>query len=313
MRGGSNMKVVVTGGLGFIGSHLVDRLISEGYDTYIIDNLTSGQLNNLNPAATFYQADILNESQLRKIFNDVKPEALFHMAAQIDVQTSINNPNLDAMCNIIGSLNLIELCKTYNCKIIYSSSAAIYGSPQYVPVTEEHPINPISNYGISKYTPELYIQTSANLHNLNFNILRYANVYGNRQVNNGEGGVISIFIDKIINGERPIIFGDGTQTRDFIFVEDVVSANIAALKCSANGTFNISTNKKTTINDLIHHLNSILDKKVVPIYEPIRKGDITHSTLDNQLAIKELNWNPKFLIKEGLIKTCDNFLNNMSY
>ncbi|MDQ0884711.1 GDP-mannose 4,6-dehydratase [Peribacillus sp. V2I11] len=298
------MKVIVTGGCGFIGSNLVDRLIKEGFETYVIDNLSTGKIEFLNPIAKFYQSDILDVQKMKSIFEDVKPNAVFHLAAQIDVQTSIHNPDLDAQINILGSINLIELCKTYKSKLIYSSSAAVYGTPLYLPVCEQHLIQPLSNYGISKVTPELYIRCYARLYNVKFTILRYSNVYGPRQMPKGEGGVISIFINKIINDETPAIFGDGQQTRDFIYVEDVVSANLSALKAEKNGTYNISTNKRISINELIKKINCILNKNIVPAYKQERIGDIDHSCLDNQLAKMELNWQPKYSIIEGITKTC---------
>ncbi|MDQ0970515.1 UDP-glucose 4-epimerase [Neobacillus niacini] len=304
MKEGEVMNVIVTGGAGFIGSNLVDRLINEGFDTYVIDNLSSGKRKFLNPRAKFYQSDILDLQKMKELFEEVKPKAVFHLAAQIDVQTSIHNPGLDAQMNILGTINIIELCKTYNSKLIYSSSAAVYGPPLNLPVCEQHPIHPLSNYGISKYTPELYIRCYAQLYNVKYTILRYANVYGPRQMPKGEGGVISIFINKIINNEIPVVFGDGEHTRDFIYVEDVVTANLSALNAEKSGTYNISTNKRISINKLIEKINTILNKNVVPEYKAERLGDINHSCLDNQLAKMELKWQPKYSIIEGLAKTC---------
>lgn len=298
------MKVIVTGGCGFIGSNLVDKLIDSGYDTYVIDNLSTGKLQFLNPMATFYQADILDVKKMKSIFQEVKPKAVFHLAAQIDVQTSIIDPELDAQMNILGTINMIELCKTYKSKFIYSSSAAVYGTPLYLPVCEQHLIKPLSSYGISKYTPELYIRTYAELYNLRYTILRYSNVYGPRQMPKGEGGVISIFINKMLNNETPSIYGDGNQTRDFIYVDDVVSANLRALELDINGTYNISTNHPISINELINKINTVLNKKIVPEYKQERIGDIQHSCLDNLLAKLELNWNPGYSIIEGLTRTC---------
>jgi UDP-glucose 4-epimerase len=304
MKEGVVMNVIVTGGAGFIGSNLVDRLIKEGFDTYIIDNLSTGKRQFLNPRATLYQSDILDVKKMEMIFEEVKPTAVFHLAAQIDIQTSIHNPVLDAQMNIIGTMNILELCKTYNSKLIYSSSAAVYGTPLYLPVCEQHIIHPLSNYGISKYTPELYIRCYAQLYNVKYTILRYSNVYGPRQMPKGEGGVISIFIDKMINNDIPVVFGDGEHTRDFIYVEDVVTANLSALNAEKSGTYNISTNKRISINELIEKINYILNKNIVPVYKQDRLGDIDHSCLDNQLAEMELNWQPKYSIIEGLTKTC---------
>lgn len=304
MKEGEVMKVIVTGGLGFIGSNLVDRLIKEGFDTHVIDNLSTGKLQFLNPRAKFYQSDVLDVKKMNLIFEEVKPKVVFHLAAQIDVQKSIHNPNLDAQMNILGTINILELCKVYKSKLIYSSSAAVYGTPINLPVGEQHPINPLSNYGISKYTPELYIRCYAQLYSVKYTILRYSNVYGPRQMPKGEGGVISIFINKMIDNEIPAIYGDGKQTRDFVYVEDVVSANLTALRAEQNGTYNISTNKRLSINEIFEIINSILNKNIVPENKPKRIGDITHSCLDNHLAKMELNWEPKFSIIKGLTKTC---------
>jgi UDP-glucose 4-epimerase len=304
MKEGEGMNVLVTGGSGFIGSNLVDRLIDEGMDTFVIDDLSTGKQKFLNQEATFYQSDILDKKKLIEIFEKVKPKAVFHLAAQIDVQSSINDPTHDSQINILGTINIIELCKTYNSKLIYSSSAAVYGTPLYLPVCEQHNIHPLSNYGISKYTPELYIRCYGQLYNLKYTILRYANVYGPRQFPKGEGGVISIFINKMMNNETPAIFGNGNQTRDFIFVEDVVAANLSALNSEKSGTYNISTNKAFSINELIDKINNILNKNIIPVYKHERIGDIEHSCLDNELAKMELNWQPKYSIIEGLAKTC---------
>lgn len=305
MKDGGRMKVIVTGGAGFIGSNLVDRLIEEGFDTYVIDNLSTGKKQFLNQKAKFFEADILNFHDIKLIFEKVKPEAVFHLAAQIDVQSSIKDPIMDAKKNIIGTINILELCKIYQSKLIYSSSAAVYGKPQYLPVDEQHLIQPLSNYGISKYTPELYIFSYGHLYNLKYTILRYANVYGPRQLPKGEGGVISIFIDKLKNNKVPIIYGDGNQSRDFIYVEDVVSANLSALFSEKNGIYNISTNKQISVKEVYQIISRILNKNILPNYQRERLGDITHSCLNNELAIKELNWYPKISVIDGLTKTCN--------
>lgn len=304
------MNVLVTGGLGFIGSHLVDQLIQNGFQVFIVDNLSSGSLQNLNSKAKFYHVDILDIEKMKLIFEDVKPVAVFHMAAQIDVQTSIIEPSFDAQNNIIGTINILECCKNYKSKLIYSSSAAVYGTPSYLPVNEKHTPQPLSNYGISKFTPELYIQCYAKLYYLHYTILRYANVYGPRQVAHGEGGVISIFIDKMIQGKSPTIYGDGTQTRDFIYVEDIVSANLAALELGKNKIYNISTNNQISVTNLFHLMKQILNTEIIPIFKTERLGDIKNSCLDNTLAKAELKWHSKFSITEGLIKTCQYFESN---
>jgi UDP-glucose 4-epimerase len=212
------MKVLVTGGAGFIGSNLVDRLIEKKYEVVIIDNLSTGKKEHINKNATFYKADI-SSNEIEDIFKKENINIVIHTAAQIDVQKSINDPIYDCKNNIIGTLNILEACKKHKIeKLVYSSSAAVYGQPDYLPVDEEHPINAMSGYGISKHTPEHYINMYSDIYGLNASILRYSNVYGPRQDPKGEGGVISIFVDKMLNNEEPIIYGDGEQTRDFIYV-----------------------------------------------------------------------------------------------
>ncbi|WP_226646945.1 NAD-dependent epimerase/dehydratase family protein [Mesobacillus subterraneus] len=298
------MKVLVIGGAGFIGSHVVNALVDKGYETVVVDNLSSGKKDSLNPGAAFYSLNILDDG-LGSIFEKERPDAVIHLAAQINVQKSIENSALDAEVNILGTLKILELCKKYGCKLIYSSSAAVYGNPVYLPVDERHPVKPLSNYGISKYTPEMYISLYSQQYDLDYTILRYANVYGAGQDAAGEGGVVSIFIKKMLNNESPVIFGNGEQTRDFIYVEDVAGANIAALERDCRGVFNISSNHELTINSLVEEINSLLNTKLAPIHKKFRTGDILHSCLNNQLAQKKLGWKPKFSLKEGLKKTID--------
>ncbi|GAB6117189.1 hypothetical protein JCM16816_07860 [Thermoanaerobacter brockii subsp. lactiethylicus] len=201
------MKALVTGGAGFIGSNIVDLLIENGYEVVIVDNLSTGKEEFINKKAIFYKKDIIDED-LCKIFEKEKPDYVIHQAAQIDVQKSIDNPVFDAKINVLGTVNLLECCRKSGVKkVIYASSAAVYGNPEYLPIDEVHKINPISYYGISKHTPEHYFVVYRQLYGLKYTILRYANVYGIRQDPKGEGGVISIFLDKMLKGERPIIFG----------------------------------------------------------------------------------------------------------
>ncbi|WP_028402782.1 SDR family oxidoreductase [Ectobacillus panaciterrae] len=297
------MKVLVTGGAGFIGSHIVDKLIENNYEVVIVDNLSTGNPKHLNPSATFYQVDI-TEKDMETVFLIEKPNYVIHQAAQIDIQSSLKDPSFDAKVNILGTINVLEKCIKYNVeKIVYASSAAAYGKPIYLGVDENHEINPISFYGISKHTPEHYIQTFSQLYDLKYTILRYANVYGIRQDPKGEGGVVSIFVDKLLNNESPFIFGDGEQTRDFINVKDIASANLAALNKGHNNTFNISCNTQTTVNELLSMMNQILDKNVRPIYRDPRPGDILHSYLDNQKAKTVLGWNSEIDLYGGLKET----------
>jgi UDP-glucose 4-epimerase len=302
------LRAIVTGGAGFIGSNIVDELIALNHDVFIIDNLSTGNFSNINSQAKFYQIDI-NSPKLSKVFEEIKPDVVFHLAAQVNVGKSIEDPINDEEINIRGTLNLLENCRLHNVKrIIYSSSAAVYGIPNNLPINEEHFVNPISFYGISKLVPEMYIKTYSSLYGLKYAILRYSNVYGPRQDHRGEGGVISIFLNKVINRENLKVFGDGGQTRDFIYVNDVVSANIAVMDSETSGTFNISTRESIRINDLILIMTSLNHYQNEVVYEQHRSGDIVHSCLDNNLAISSFKWTPKFSMEKGIKETFDYYL-----
>ncbi|SNX52904.1 SDR family oxidoreductase [Thermoanaerobacterium sp. RBIITD] len=299
------MNILVTGGAGFIGSNIVDFLIDNGYDVVVVDNMSTGKKENINKRARFYNVDI-TDSNLYKVFENEKIDVVIHHAAQIDIQKSIKDPVFDAKVNILGTINLLECCRKYGVKkIIYASSAAVYGNPEYLGVDEKHRVYPISYYGISKHTPEHYFEVYNELYGLKYTVLRYANVYGIRQDPKGEGGVISIFIDKMLKGERPVIFGDGEQTRDFIFVKDVAKANLLALKKGDNEIINISTNKAITINELVDIMNEIMGTYLKPIYTNSRKGDIVHSYLDNKKALEVLGWEPEYQLEQGLKETIE--------
>ncbi|MFK7696922.1 NAD-dependent epimerase/dehydratase family protein [Paenibacillus sp. HJGM_3] len=302
------MKILVTGGAGFIASNIVDELISLGHSVAVLDNLSSGHKAFINPQAHLLQADI-DDSKIGTYIKEFRPELLIHHAAQIDVQNSMLDSVHDARVNILGTLNVLECCKNYIRKVVYASSAAVYGVPKYIPIDEAHPINPISNYGISKYTPESYLRVYSERFGIPYTILRYGNVFGIRQDPNGEGGVVSVFLDKLLNGHRPIIYGDGENTRDFIFVKDVVKANIQSLYTGDNRVLNISCGKQTSVNQLLAEMCSILNVPFNPIYQPNRPGDIIHSCLDNTLAKQILDWEPEFSIKEGVKQTINYYLN----
>jgi UDP-glucose 4-epimerase len=304
VKGTITMKVLVTGGAGFIGSHLVDALVNRHVEVAIIDNFSTGKKEHVNPSIACYEIDITDN--MEKVFEIEKPDYVIHLAAQNNVQFSLKHPHLDAKVNILGTINVLENCKKYNVKkIIYASSAAVYGSPKYLGIDEEHPVEPLSPYGISKYTPEPYIQAYSSLFGLKFSILRYSNVYGIRQDAFGEGGVIAVFIHKCLHGENPVIFGNGRQTRDFIYVADVVNANLAALTQGDNEIFNISSNTQTRILDLFPILNQLFRTSFIPEIKQARKGDIIHSYLDHTKALKCLNWKPEYTLEEGLKLTID--------
>lgn len=302
------MKVLVTGGAGFIGSHIVGKLLAQGYEVVVVDNMYTGCEDRLHPAVTLYKADIAS-TELEDVMEFERPDYVIHQAAQIDVQSSLHDPLHDAQTNILGTINLLVQCgKLGVTKFVYASSAAAYGHPESRAVDEQHPIRPISFYGVSKSTPEHYIRVCAELYGLSFVILRYSNVYGIGQDPRGEGGVISIFMDRTLRGQPPIIYGDGEQTRDFIYVSDVANANVHALQYGRNITCNISCNKQTTINELTELLGLLSGSQLPPLYKEERRGDIRHSRLDNSRAIRELHWKPKYSLLRGLQETYQHYL-----
>ncbi|SDN34573.1 UDP-glucose 4-epimerase [Paenibacillus sp. yr247] len=302
------MKVLVTGGAGFIASHIVDLLVDLGHEVAILDNFSTGREENVNAKVEVFKMDIL-DSRTLEVFLKFKPEIVIHHAAQIDIQSSIKDPAFDASTNVIGTIKLLEACKSSGIrKFIYASSAAVYGNPQYLPVDETHPIRPLSYYGISKHTPEHYLEVFSQQNKLDYTILRYANVYGIRQDPKGEGGVISIFIDKLLSEHKPVIYGDGEQTRDFIYVKDIARANIAALNSGSKGIYNISCNHQTSVNDLLRMISRLSNIETYPSYREIRVGDILHSYLDNSAAKKDLKWEPQYTLRDGLQETCNYYL-----
>jgi len=294
------MKILVTGGCGFIGSHIVDDLINMGNDIVVIDNLSTGKIENLNNKATFYNIDI-HSDEMERIFEKERPQVVYHKAAQINVQQSIKEPDFDAHVNITGTIKVLECIYKYKVdKIIYASSAAAYGTPKYLPIDESHEKSPISFYGISKYIPEYYIDVFSKLYGFKYTILRYANVYGIRQDPKGEGGVVPIFMGILDGGKSPHIFGNGEQIRDFIYVKDVSSANIAVLNSGDNEIFNVSTGEGTSINTLLKEMNAIYNKNIYAVYEDKRKGDIFESVLSSDKLKSETDWKPRYSLNQGL-------------
>ncbi|EIW18510.1 MULTISPECIES: NAD-dependent epimerase/dehydratase family protein [Pelosinus] len=298
------MKVLVTGGAGFIGSHVVDKLIQEKCQVVIIDNLSTGLRENINPAATFIQLDIRND-EIFSLFMTEKFDFVIHLAAQTMVHKSLEMPDYDCDINILGTVNILEACRKANVKrIIFSSTAAVYGNVTALPVVETSPKAPTSFYGLSKLTCENYLSLYKEVYGLDYMILRYANVYGDRQGDGGEGGVISIFARKIRQDQPVLIFGDGSQTRDFIYVGDVANANYQSLLVDhANKICNISTQTETSVNMLIDYMGNVAGKMVVRNYNEKREGDIYKSSLSNATARKNLDWQPHMMLLEGLAKT----------
>lgn len=297
------MKVAITGGAGFIGSHIADELIKAHHEVIIIDNLTHGRVENIPEGAAFYEVDI-RDKQIEEIFKKERPEVLIHEAAQIKVPNSVKDPIYDAEVNIIGSINLLQACvKAGVKKVIYPASAAIFGEPKYLPIDEEHPLNMISGYGVSKHTVEHYLAVYKALYNLDYVALRYSNVYGPRQDSTGEGGVVAIFSEQLLRGEIPTIFGDGKQIRDFVYVKDVAAANIAAINSNACGIYNVCTGEQVSVLDLLSTFNSLMNCDIKPNFAPPREGDILKSYMTYEKIKKELNWTPKFSLEQGLRET----------
>ncbi|PFP28945.1 UDP-glucose 4-epimerase [Bacillus sp. AFS073361] len=297
------MKVLVTGGAGFIGSHVVDLLIQSGYEPIVVDNLRSGNKAFVPPNVRFIRMDI-SSPKIEAVFERERPDVVIHLAAQVDVASSIKNPVEDANQNILGTIRLLACSYKFNVKkFIFSSSCAVYGEKDDCSIKETFPVHPLSFYGISKYTSEQYIQAFHRLFQLPYTILRYANVYGPRQSSNGEGGVISIFLKKVLNGEAPYISGDGEQTRDFVYVKDVARANVLSIETGTNGIFNIGTNSKTSINQLYQIITSLTNSNLLPNPMPVREGDIRYSRLDNTEAVNLLSWKPNFDLQTGLNET----------
>lgn len=301
------MKALVTGGAGFIASHVVDGLLADGYDVAVVDNLSTGYAENLNPRARFYEAGI-GEPELEAVFDKEAPDVVVHHAAHILVRNSVADPVYDAKVNVLGSVNLLEQCRTHDVeKVVYASSGgACYGEADYLPADEKHPVNPLCPYGITKHTVEHYLWLYERLYGLDYAALRYGNVYGPRQDPAGEAGVIAIFLGKFLAGETPNINGDGEQTRDYVYVGDVAEANLLALqKKTKNKIFNIGTGTPTSVNDISALLQKLVPADIDPTHGPAVPGEVRDIHLDVSLAKKELGWKAKTTLEEGMKKTVE--------
>ncbi|WP_053362688.1 NAD-dependent epimerase/dehydratase family protein [Bacillus sp. FJAT-27251] len=303
------MKVLVTGGAGFIGSHTVDLLVDSGHEVLVIDNLRTGRKEHINAKAAFVKLDI-NNKKVDQVFNDFRPDILIHLAAQVKISLPMGNPFKEVMDSIKGTIRLLSYCDKYSVKkVIFASSAAVYGENHPLPLHESIMASPVSHYGVSKFTCESYIRLFQPYKNIRFTILRYASVYGPRQTANEEGGVVSIFLNKIMENKPLVINGDGQQTRDFVYVEDVAKANMAAMTKGNNEIINISTETSTTINQLFTMCKDMLKSNIVPGYEPARAETVPYCLLSNGKASKVLDWKPSCTLEEGLTKTIHSILN----
>jgi UDP-glucose 4-epimerase len=303
------MNVLATGGAGFIGSHVVDRLLANGHTVHIVDNMSTGQPALVNPAARFHQVDI-RSARLGRAFDEARPDVVVHLAAQMDVRRSVTDPIFDASVNVIGTLNVLEHCRRSGVKrvVFASSGGAIYGDCLAIPTPEDQPLRPASPYGVAKLAGERYIAAWADLTGATGVALRYANVYGPRQNPQGEAGVIAIFASRMLAGEPCVIYGDGDQTRDYVYVEDVADATAQAVaQPGACGAANIGTGIETTVNELYRQLAAAAAVAAPPLHAPPRAGEQRRSALDTLHARGVLGWAPATPLEAGLRKTLEFF------
>ena len=307
------MKILVTGGAGFIASQVADAFIEEGHDVFILDNLVTGFEKNVNPKAVFIKKDIGDKS-LSELFEKEKFDVVNHHAAQMDVRRSVADPAFDAKTNILGTINLLQNCiKTGVKKFMFASTGgAVYGEQEYFPADEKHPTSPLSPYGISKLAVEKYLFFYNAQYKLNYTILRYANIYGPRQNPFGEAGVVAIFSTKLLKNEQPIINGSGRQTRDYVFVGDVVKANLITLHDERADIYNIGTSKETDVNQLFNMLNKIAGNNKEEKHGPAAAGEQMRSVITSDKLFSTFNWRPSTTLKEGLQKTVDFFRSSLN-
>ena len=292
------MLAVVTGGAGFIGSNLVDALVGRGDEVVVVDDLSSGKREFVNPGAAFLEADI------RQGIAATGAAVIFHLGAQSDVQTSVRRPDHDAAVNVVGTVQVLEAARTAGAQVVFSSTGgAIYGECDR-PAPESSPLRPVSPYGIAKLCAEEYLRGWNRIHGSNHVVLRFGNVFGPRQDSSLEGGVVSIFLERFERGDETVIFGDGLQTRDFVYVGDVVDALLAAAG-HAGDVFNVGTGEETTVLEL-HRLSAkVAGADAEPRFEPARLGDARRSVLDVSRAAEDLGWRPRVTLEEGLARTWD--------
>ncbi|MBM4465118.1 MAG: SDR family oxidoreductase [Chloroflexi bacterium] len=305
------MRILVTGGAGFIGSHVVDALIERGHEVAVVDDLSTGKREHLNPQATFYHLDIRDAQRLAEVFAAERPEIVNHQAARANVRESMEKPVLYAEVNVIGSLNLLELSRKYEiAKFIYASTGgAVYGEPEYLPADEAHPINPLDPYGASKHFVEHYLHLYGVNYGLRYISLRYPNVYGPRQDPYGEAGVVAIFTGQMLHGGQPVINGSGEQERDFVYVGDVVEANIKAMETGDNQVYNLGWGVGTSINEIFARLKEITGYGREAVHGPPRLGEVFKIYLEASKARQELGWGPRVGLDEGLRRTVEYFKN----
>jgi len=307
------MKVLVTGGAGFIGSHVADACLAAGHDVLIVDDLSTGQRANLPDAARFYEINLCDEGAMERVFAEERPEAICHLAARANVRESMVKPLLYAQANIIGSLVLLEMARKYHCrKVVYASTGgAVYGEPEYLPVDEEHPINPLDPYGASKHHVEHYLTIYRTHFEVDFTALRFPNVYGPRQDPYGEAGVVAIFANQMLRGETPMIYGSGQQERDFVYVADIARANVLALTAAGGEILNLGSGVGTSINTIFQHLLTITGCDCAEVHGPAKQGEVFRTYLNAARAKASLGWKPEVCLEEGLAMTVEYFRQQM--
>jgi UDP-glucose 4-epimerase len=311
-REGRGVNVLVTGGAGFIGSHVVDLLVSEAHDVAVVDNLVTGKISNLNPQARFHRVDICSPD-IEAVFRAERPEVVFHLAAQMSVKASTDNPRYDAEVNVLGLVNLLDACvATQVRKVVFASSGATYGNPHHLPLDENHPQWPESPYGISKMAGEHYLSYYARDRGLKYTVLRYGNVYGPRQDAHGEAGVVAIFTRQLLAGQTPMIHSDGEQVRDYVYVADVAAANLAAASAGDGRCYCIGTGVGTSVNQLYKLVSETLDVAIAPQRGPRRAGDLRAAYFDVRRARDELGWEPLVPLQEGVLRTAESFRGAMT-
>jgi UDP-glucose 4-epimerase len=300
------MRLLVTGGAGFIGSNTVDALIAKGHgEVAVLDDLSAGKRAQVNPKARFYEADLRNAEKVQQIIAQERPEVIIHLAAQMDVRRSVADPAFDAQVNLVGLLNLIEAARQHGLKrVIFSSTGgAIYGEQEQFPCNEDHPCRPISPYGVAKFATESYLFFYKAQYGIDYVALRYANVYGPRQDPHGEAGVVAIFCGRMLEEKAVTIYGDGEQTRDYVYVGDVVRANLGAVASPVSGAFNIGTGIETSVNQLFGTLAKAAGNSLSAGYGPARPGEQRRSVISPERAAKELNWRAEVSLENGLAQT----------
>lgn len=307
------MKILVTGGAGFIASHITDAFVNEGHQVVVLDDLSSGFEKNINTKAKFVKGNICDKELVEKLFNQEKFDIVNHHAAQMDVRRSVKDPAFDANTNILGTINLLQnAVKSKVKKFMFASTGgAVYGEQSYFPADENHPTQPRSPYGISKLAVEKYLFFYNAEYGLNYTILRYANIYGPRQNPFGEAGVVAIFSTKLLKGEQPIINGSGEQTRDYVFVDDVVKANLLTLNDNSNDIYNIGTGIETNVNQLFHRLNKIIGANKEEKHGPAAPGEQMRSVISSDKFYNKFGWKPSTTLEEGLKQTVESFRNNL--